>query len=273
MRIYLKIATLLSLVGWILAAQTSQVNTYINGNTLTADQLNSEFSNIYSTINNLDNANLTSGSNIDPLKISAVIDGSGIARQGDGSLDVNVDGVTVKSIADQIVISDLPGSAIVAGGGTTTQIADNTIAKVDTAIVTTAATATLGNVALSSGTGASLLTYTSGASGDMPNNLVNLTTQGGPVRVMIVPGTDATNSYIECEDATTDFCEIELTRAGSTVIKIPFFTEGGKYRLPPGAFNFIDLPAAGTYEYKIKYSVPSATALRVLNIRLLAYEM
>ncbi len=273
MRIFIKIATLLSLVGWILAAQTSQVNTYINGNTLTADQLNSEFSNIYSTVNNLDDANLADGSNIDPLKISAVIDGDGIARQADGSLDVNVDGVTVKTVADQIVISDLPGTAIVTGGVTTTQILDNTIQKVDTAITTSAISATLGNVALSSGTGAALITYGSGSSGDMPNNLVNLTTQGGPVRIMIMPGTDATNSYIECEDATTDFCELELTRAGSTVIKIPFFTEGGRYRLPPGAFNFIDLPTAGTYEYKIKYSVPSATALRVLNIRLMAYEM
>ena len=263
----------LLLIPLLMGAQASQVNTYINGNVLTATQLNSEFSNIYSTVNNLDDANIIAGANLDPEKISTVIDGDGITRQSDGSLDANVDGVTVKTVADQIAIVDLPGSALVTGAVGTTQLLDGDVQKIDLVVKTTAVTATLGNVALSTGTGASILTLTTGSSGDLNNNLVNLTTNGSPVKISLMAGVDALNSYIECEDATTDPCELELARGGTGIFKIPFFMEGGIYRLPPGAFNFIDTPAAGTYEYKIRYSVPSATALRVLNVRLMAYEL
>lgn len=262
-----------SLLFLLTGAQTSQVNTYVNGNTLTADQLNSEFSNIYSTINNLDDANLTSSANIDPSKLLATISGDGISRQADGSLDVNVDGTTVTIVSDQLVIDDLPGDAIVNGGVGSTQIQDGGVAKVDLAVKSTGTTASVGNVGLSNGTGASELVFTSGSSGDLTNNLLTITTNGGPIKVSLVPSNDTTSSYIECEDATTDFCELEIARDGATVIKIPFYTQGGKYRLPPGAFNVLDTPAAGTYTYKVKYSVPSATAMRILNVRLMAYEL
>lgn len=270
---HLKILTLGLLILVTVAATTSQVNTYINGNTLTADQLNSEFGNIYSTINSLDEDNLSSSTAIEPSKLAASLAGDGLARSAGGILSANVDGVTVKTSADQIVISDLPGTALATGAVGSTQLANGGVAKIDLAVKSTAITATLGNVGLSSDTGASELEYLSGASGDLPNNLVNLTTNGGPVRIAIVPGTSASNSYLECEDATTDPCILELARDGSPVVAIPFYAEGIEYRVPPGAFNFIDTPVAGTYAYKIRYSVPSATALRVLNVRLMAYEL
>jgi hypothetical protein len=264
---------LLALSLLLMSAATSQVNSYINGNTLTADQLNSEFSNIYGTLNSIDNTNISTGANIDPAKIAATIEGEGVSRQSDGSLDVAVDGTTVKIVSNQVAISDLPGSAIVEGGIGSTQIADGGVAKIDLAVKTATATASLGNVGLSSSTGASELVFTTGTSGDLANNLVNITTNGGPVRISIVPGTSATNSYVECEDVTTDPCILELSRGGGTVVKIPFYGEGAKMRIPPGSFSFIDTPAAGTYEYKIKYEVPSATAMRILNVRLMAYEL
>lgn len=257
-----------------MGALTSQVNNYTNGQTLTADQLNSEFSNIYSTVNGLDNANIIAGANLDPAKISATIDGNGIDRQPDGSLDVNVDGVTVKISSDQLVIADLPGSALATGAVGSTQIANGGVGKIDLAVKTTAITAGLGNVGLSASTGASVVTLTTSSSGDLVNNLINLTTNGGPVKAVLLPGTSATNSYIECEDLTTDFCTLELTRDGSTTVaKIQFFSEAGKLRIPPGGFQWLDVPTAGTYEYKIKYEVGSATALRVLNVRLMVYEL
>jgi len=265
----------LILVGclFLMGAAASQVNTYINGNTLTADQLNSEFSNIYNTVNSLDDANLSDSAAIDPAKISSTIEGEALDRQSDGSLDVAVDAVTVKIISNQLQIDDLPGSALATGAVGSTQILDGGVGKIDLAVRSTATTATLGNVALSNGTGASELEFLTGTSGDLNNNLVNITTNGSPVKISIVPGTDATDSYIECDEATTDPCILELARDGGTVVRIPFYMEGGEYRLPPGAFNFIDAQSAGTYEYKIRYSVPSATALRVLNVRLLAYEL
>lgn len=261
------------LSGFFLGATASQVNTYINGNVLTADQLNSEFSNIYSTVNSIDDANISDSAAIDPAKLSTSIEGDGLARQVDGSLDVNVDGSTVKIVANVVKIEDLPGSAIVAGGVGTTQLADFSITKQKAAVKSAVITAVAGNVGVSNGTGAVEVEFLTGSSGDLSNNLVNLTTLGGPVMISIIPATDATESYIECEDATTDPCILEIARDGATVIKVPFFTQGGQYRLPPGAFTALDVPAAGTYEYKVKYAVPSATALRVLNVRLMAYEL
>jgi len=138
----MKLVYLLTMISILcMSATTSQVNTYINGNTLTADQLNSEFSNIYGTINSLDDANISSSAAIDPSKISSLIGGDGIARQSDGSLDVNVDATTVKIISGQVAISDLPGSAIVAGGVGSTQIANGGVAKIDLAVKTATATA------------------------------------------------------------------------------------------------------------------------------------
>lgn len=269
----LNILSIINVAVILIAAQTSQVNNYQNGSVLTADQLNAEFSNIYSTLNNLDNANLISSANIAPTKLSSTIDGDGISRQVDGSLDVAVDGVTVKIVSDELVVDDLPGSAIVNGGIASAQILDGSVGKADLAVKSTGATAGMGNVAVSAGTGASLLTYTSGTSGDLPNNLVNLTTNGSPISISLAPATDGTVSYIECEEATTDYCELELTRGGTTVTKIQFYSQGGKYRVIPGSFSWLDVQPAGTYEYKIKYNVPSATALRILNVRLIAYEL
>jgi hypothetical protein len=186
---------------------------------------------------------------------------------------VNVDGSTVKIVANVVKIVDLPGSAIVAGGVGATQIADYSITKQKAAVKSGVISAVAGNVGLSNGTGAAILEFLTGSSGDLANNLVNLTTLGGPVMVSLVPATDATEAYVECEEAATDPCILEIARGGATVIKVPFYTQGGKYRLPPGAFSTLDTPAAGTYEYKVKYAVPSATALRVLNVRLMAYEL
>lgn len=259
----------------LLGADTSQVNTYTNGSVLTADQLNAEFSNIYTTLNNLDTANLSATAGILPTQLSATIDGEGIDRQSDGSLDVNVDGVTVTIVSDQLVIDDLPGSALATGAVGSTQIANGGVAKVDLAVKTTAATATVGNVALTTGTGASVLTLTTSSTGDLAGNTVtSIVSNGGPIVAQLLPGTAATESYVECEDATTDPCTLYLVRDGSTTVaEIEMYSEGGKLRIPPGGFKWIDTQSAGTYAYKVAYNVGSATALRVLNVRLMVYEL
>ena len=257
-----------------LGALTSQVNTYTNGNVLTANQLNSEFGNIYATINALDDANLIAAANINPAKISSTIDGDGIDRQPDGSLDVNVDGVTVSVVSDELKIVNLPGSALATGAVGSTQIANGGVAKVDLAVKTTSATATVGNVGLSNSTGAAPVVHLTASVGDLANNSLTIATNGGPVVAMLVPGTSATESYIECEDVTTDPCTLALVRDGVTTVgEMEFFGEGGKLRIPPGGVKWLDVQAAGTYAYKITFNVGSATALRVLNVRLLVYEL
>lgn len=269
-----RLGTLAFLLFILVGAQTTQVKTYVNGSILTADDLNSEFGNIYATINNLDEDNLSATTSILPINLNSTLAGDGLARSGTGVLSANVDGTTVKVVADVIKIVDLPGSALATGAVTSAKILDGTIAKVDLASKTAGTPATLGNVGLSGNSAAGELEFTTTAFGDIPNSTLTITTGGGPVRLVIMPGSASTETYIECEDATTDPCKLEVTRDGSTVVmQWPFYTNGAEYRLPPAAFETLDVIGAGTYTYKIKYFVGSATALRVKNIRLMAIEL
>jgi hypothetical protein len=80
---------LMLLAGLLMAPQTAQINSYVNGQILTADQLNAEFGNLYSTINGLDEDNLLPTTSIPPAYITATINGQGLDRSGGGVLSVN----------------------------------------------------------------------------------------------------------------------------------------------------------------------------------------
>jgi hypothetical protein len=80
---------LMLLAGLLMAPQTAQINSYVNGQILTADQLNAEFGNLYSTINGLDEDNLLSTTSIPPAYITATINGQGLDRSIAGVLSVN----------------------------------------------------------------------------------------------------------------------------------------------------------------------------------------
>lgn len=94
------------LAGLIMAPQTAQVNSYVNGNVLTADQLNSEFGNLYSTINALDEDNFLSTTAFPPSFITAALAGDGLSRDVNGVLSVNTDGATLETNADTLRIKD-----------------------------------------------------------------------------------------------------------------------------------------------------------------------
>jgi hypothetical protein len=76
---------LMLLAGLLMAPQTAQINSYVNGQILTADQLNAEFGNLYSTINGLDEDNLLPTTSIPPAYITATINGQGLDRSGAAS--------------------------------------------------------------------------------------------------------------------------------------------------------------------------------------------
>jgi hypothetical protein len=147
---------LLLFVFWVMitAGTISQITSFSDGSVLTASQLNSEFGQIISTINSLDNSNLSAGANIDPAKLSATIDGDGISRDGStGALSAKVDDVTIEISADalqvktggigaaqlgtdsvdsdEIAANAVDTSEIAASAVTTTEILNNTIASAD----------------------------------------------------------------------------------------------------------------------------------------------
>lgn len=281
-----------------MGALTSQVNTYVNGQVLTASQLNSEFGNIYSTINNLDQANLSASTVIPASKISATIDGDGLTRNGStGALSVSPDNSTVEISSDQVRVKDLGVTTaklaanavttvkitdanvtlakMAADSVDTTKIVDATIATADLAagavtkvkqVVKSAAssTALVGDVALSSSNGSQTgLTGT----GNFANLTVTITTNGGPVYLALVPvNAISTLSYLLATSGRTDY---QFKRAGVILCNHSVTSAD---RIPVGGITFIDTPAAGTYVYTAAYSVFSGTGTLV-NARLVAYEL
>lgn len=296
----LSILTVVTLALVLMGALTSQVNTYTNGSVLTASQLNSEFGNIYSTINNLDQANLSASTSIPPSKISATIDGDGISRNGStGALSVSFDNSTIETASDQIRVKDagittakLASNAVTTAKITdanvtlaklatssvdTNKIVDATIATADLAnasvtkvkqAVKTAAssTATVGNVAVSSSSGTNT-NLTDDA--NIPNASVTITTNGGPVMLALIPsGADSITGIIGDSADAGGRTDIRIKRSSTTVCLQSFTGSGYK----PGAVTCLDVVAAGTYTYTASYATVGSTAA-ITNIRLVAYEL
>lgn len=85
-----------------------QVNDYEDGNVLTAGELNSEFGNIYSTLNNLDEENFADGFQLTPEFIDSALAGLGLIQNPvSKALDIQVDDSTVEISTDTLQVKDL----------------------------------------------------------------------------------------------------------------------------------------------------------------------
>lgn len=306
----LKIFTTIFLALVFMGAVTSQVNTYINGTTLTANQLNAEFGNIYSTLNNLDDANFSATPALDPTKISSSIAGDGVGRDsGTGVLSVGVDGstleinsdalrikdsgvVTAKIADDSVTSAKIPNSAVgtteLAGDSvTTSKILDGTIALADLAsdsvnsakiVANSVAKSDLAVKTASSSTatlGNVAVAASSGvvsSAGDISS--VTLTTGGGPVIVGLQAVNHATNQgYIGLLEGV---CEFKLFRGATQIFYTQVGTQSGdttNFIVPPNVVTALDVPSAGTYTYKATLVRPSGCTVAVTNVRLVAYEL
>jgi hypothetical protein len=124
------------LVSVAVAAPVSRVTNFVDGNVLTASQLNSEFNNVLSGVNSINNAQVSASAQIGPEKIAASIKGSGISRDGTtGALSVKVDGTSVEISGDNLQIKDggVTTAKIVDSAVTSAKILDGTIATADIA--------------------------------------------------------------------------------------------------------------------------------------------
>ncbi len=126
-------------LGVLLAPQTSQINSYVNGQVLTADQLNAEFGNIYSTINGLDEDNFLPTTVLPATFLSPLAAGDGLAvNLGTGVMSVGVDNTGIEISADALRLKALgvTSAKLANGAVTTAKLADGevTTAKLATTV-------------------------------------------------------------------------------------------------------------------------------------------
>jgi hypothetical protein len=152
-----------------------------------------------------------------------------------------------------------------------------TTAKILDANVTKAKLAALGQqVSASSGAiSDSAAVYT-----DATNLTVTITTVGRPVYLSLIDDGSGNPSYIGCStgggtDAQTEFA---FDRGGTTIASNAVYIVGGNNSqvsaVPVSSMHFIDVPAAGTYTYKVKYRRLIGAGNNLINYaKLIAYEL
>lgn len=185
--------------------------------------------------------------------------------------NITVDGSTIQIIGNQITANIGPGSI------TGSQIAAHTITESNLELRPTSATATAGQMALSSSCGA----FTSNATvyTDVTNLSISIVTTGRPVRIELTAdgsngGISADNAFIGNTTTSTGATFwLAFLRGGSIIAQMATSNNSQGSTLPPGSFSYMDYPAAGTYTYKVQCRATTATNWAVNKIKLLVYEI
>lgn len=123
---------------------------------------------------------------------------------------------------------------------------------------------------------------TSGSYVDVTNLTVTITTTGRPVALALIPdGTTNLSTMqlaINAGSQTSMIAESKILRDASSIAFHTMRMDGASASLimgvPPGAFNYVDVVAAGTYVYKVQTRVTTtATTVNFNYIKLIAYEL
>lgn len=170
------------------AALCSRIQTFVDGNVLSASELNSEFNNNIDCVNSISDANVSTAAAISPSKLSASIAGDGIGRNGStGVLSVNVDNSSIEIVGDTLQAKD--------SGVTTAKINDGAVT-----------TPKLANDAVTSG---KILDGTVSLA-DMASGSVDFSKLVAEVQNALVPtgsilpfgGTSAPTGYLMCDGSS-----------------------------------------------------------------------
>ena len=257
-------------------AQITRITTFVDGDVLTAAQLNNEFDNVVDAVNSLDDDNIADGANISPAKISATIAGDGIARDGStGALSANVDGITLEVSSNQIRVKD--------SGISTAKIAASavTTAKINDGAVTRAKLAAIGQQQ----SGFVTDTETGSSLADIAGLSVSITTTGKPIMIALKGlSTNASQVRAEAPNGTTADCTLAFLRDSTVVSQYQFgatITDSSSnievdvFGLPASSFWTIDTPSAGTYTYKVQGKNNGTGAASEIDVRaeLIVWEL
>lgn len=248
----------------------TRVKTWVSNEVLTASDLNGEFNNL---LNNTIPASIEDYS-ADVSTMQSTTDPGGVGTE---SLATTLAGEIqrIRYAIKRIVggaqwytapVFDL-GSTV-----STSEIAD--------AAVTQAKRAALGQQ-ISSSSATFNTASTTGV--DVTNLTVTITTTGRPVFIGLIPfetGNPSQNSGISIARGSASAGAFISFLRGSTVIgvnELGFTATGASAidcAMPVSAFNMIEVPAAGTYTYKVQARCSlSLSTLNVLYTKLIAYEL
>jgi hypothetical protein len=102
---------------------------------------------------------------------------------------------------------------------------------------------------------------------DVTNATVTITTTGRPVLLFVQPDGSAADASVVAADVGVGRATVRLLRNGTTVA---LMAVGDR---PVGTLQFLDVPAAGTYTYRLQANTPGAGTVHVNASRLVAYEL
>lgn len=282
--------TVILMAGTIaIGAPVSRVTNFVDGNVLTASQLNSEFNNVIGGVNSVNNAQIATNAQIAPSKIAGTIKGDAIDRNGStGALSVKTDNATVEISGDNIQIKDdgVTNAKLAADSVDVDQIIDEavTTAKLDDGAVTQAKRAALNFVESSSSGGFST---TSTTLTDVTNLSISITTTGRPVFIGLVgASTSDTNTNLSFLGISSNGASgtggVYLLRDSSVISNVNFAASSGNGSATNmyntcSSFSMVETPSAGTYTYKVQargFTIPgTTTTVAVSRCKLVAYEL
>ena len=288
---------LFAIVVW--AAPVSRVTEFSDGDVLTASDLNSEFNNLITGINSINNAQIANSAAIAPSKIAATIKGDAIARNAStGALSTKVDDTTLEIASDALRIKDdgVTTDKIIDDAVTTAKIADNSVSFAQSIF----RPYTLG----SSGYGnAGDIRYVDDTSicensvfcdnTGVPAVNIGITVTGN--RPMVFQGynqaftsaSTATDEIFFFSDTATDFsaetrvrflaktqAAVSYTEYGRTFFKVRLRDNNEVFSWSCSDISFIWVPpAAGTYNVGIAISNNVSTYDSTFTCRYIAYEL
>lgn len=173
--------------------------------------------------------------------------------------------VTTAKIAD----SNITTVKIADANVTTSKIADSnvTAAKIADGAITQAKRA-----ALNFQSSAAVIFSTSSAgSGDVTGMTVSITTTGRPVFIGLIPTSSAS---ITASTSSGNMVSVIITRDTTDIAQFKLnMSVAGDLYIPAGAIHVFETPAAGTYSYKLRYSIQPSTTISITNIKIVAYEL
>ncbi len=212
---------------------------------------------------------LTTASVVESKLASAAVTTSKIADDAVTTAKILASNVTTAKIAD----SNVTTAKIADSNVTTAKIADSnvTTAKIADGAVTPAKRSAL-SYALSSSSGNYSTGSTSASWVDVTNLSVSLTTTGRPVFLTLIGESFTADfpSFIGTTVTGGQSVYFRVVRDGSPIMNGQWFNDSDF--LPCGAFSHFEVPAAGTYTYKVQLLTNAGTT-NVFNCKLLAYEL